>query len=40
MKGQRLLQIVAADLEPITFEICEKLSETIRSDNGVGSTGE
>ena len=38
-KGTRLLQICAPNLEPITFELVEKLSETSRGTGGFGSTG-
>ena len=38
-KGTRLLQICAPNLEPITFELVEKLSETTRGTGGYGSTG-
>jgi dUTP pyrophosphatase len=38
MQGDRLLQIVAPTLEPITFELVDELSETARGDGGFGST--
>ena len=38
-KGTRLLQICAPNLEPITFELVEELSETSRGTGGFGSTG-
>jgi dUTP pyrophosphatase len=38
-KGTRLLQICGPNLEPITFELVEKLSETSRGFGGFGSTG-
>jgi len=38
-KGTRLLQICAPNLEPITFELVEELSETSRGGGGFGSTG-
>tara|TARA_B110000285_G_C14731382_1_gene426608 strand:+ start:71 stop:520 length:450 start_codon:yes stop_codon:yes gene_type:complete len=38
-KGTRLLQICAPNLEPITFELVEKLSETSRGTGSFGSTG-
>ena len=37
--GTRLLQICAPNLEPITFELVEELSETSRGTGGFGSTG-
>ena len=37
--GTRLLQIVAATLEPINVEIVTSLSETTRGADGFGSTG-
>ena len=38
-KGTRLLQICGPNLEPITFELVEELSETSRGTGGFGSTG-
>ena len=38
-KGTRLLQICGPNLEPITFELVEELSETSRGLGGFGSTG-
>ena len=38
-KGTRLLQLCASNLEPITFELSEELSETSRGSGGYGSTG-
>mgnify|MGYP001411406136 CR=1 FL=1 len=38
-KGTRLVQICAPNLETISFEIKEKLSETSRGTGGYGSTG-
>lgn len=38
-KGTRLLQICSPNLEPITFELVEELSETSRGTGGFGSTG-
>jgi dUTP pyrophosphatase len=38
-KGQRLFQLVAADLQPWTYEIVETLDETERGQSGFGSTG-
>ena len=38
-KGDRLLQILAPNLEPITFELVEELSDTKRGKGGYGSTG-
>lgn len=38
-KGDRLFQIVSADLSPIEFKIIDKLSDSTRGDGGFGSTG-
>ena len=38
-KGDRLLQLLGPNLEPITFELVDKLSETTRGKGGYGSTG-
>jgi dUTP pyrophosphatase len=38
-KGQRLFQLVAADLKPWTYEIVESLDDTERGQSGFGSTG-
>ncbi len=38
-KGDRLVQICAPNLEEITFELAETLSETDRGSQGFGSTG-
>lgn len=38
-RGDRLFQLVSADLSPITFIIVDKLSETSRGEGGFGSTG-
>lgn len=38
-KGDRLLQLLGPNLEPITFELVDKLSETTRGKCGYGSTG-
>ena len=38
-KGDRLLQLLAPNLEPITFELVDELSETKRGIGGYGSTG-
>ena len=38
-KGTRLLQICSPNLEPITFELVDNLSETKRGTGGYGSTG-
>ena len=37
--GTRLFQLVAAGLEPITFEFVDELDETERGAGGFGSTG-
>ena len=38
-KGDRLFQIVSADLSSIEFEITDKLSDSTRGKGGFGSTG-
>ena len=38
-KGDRLLQLLGPTLEPITFELVDKLSDTKRGKGGYGSTG-
>jgi len=38
-KGDRLVQICSPELKPFSFELVEKLSETERGSNGIGSTG-
>lgn len=38
-KHHRLFQICSPDLSPITISISENLSDTIRGENGFGSTG-
>ena len=38
-KGDRLLQLLGPILEPITFELVDKLSDTKRGKGGYGSTG-
>ena len=38
-KGDRLFQLVSADLSPISFKIVNDLSETDRGTGGFGSTG-
>jgi dUTP pyrophosphatase len=38
-KGDRLMQICHPGLKPFSFELVEKLSETERGSNGIGSTG-
>ena len=37
--GDRLFQIIANDLAPISFSLVESLSETERGEGGFGSTG-
>ena len=39
-EGIRLLQICAPNLEPITYELVEELTETTRGAGGFGSTGQ
>ena len=38
-KGDRLFQLVSADLSSIEFEIAESLSDSTRGSGGFGSTG-
>lgn len=38
-KGQRLFQLVAADVSPIYYELVDELTETTRGSGGFGSTG-
>uniref|UniRef100_A0A3B0N3V2 Deoxyuridine 5'-triphosphate nucleotidohydrolase n=1 Tax=Theileria annulata TaxID=5874 RepID=A0A3B0N3V2_THEAN len=38
-KGDRLVQMVSYDGEPITFEVVDELDETQRGSKGFGSTG-
>ena len=38
-KGDRLFQIVSADLSPINYKIVKSLSNTSRGEGGFGSTG-
>ena len=39
-KGQRLFQICGPQLEPITMDIVDELSNSERGSNGFGSTGD
>jgi len=39
-RGDKLVQAVAADLGPITFEVVSELDETARGEGGFGSTSE
>lgn len=39
-KGTRLFQICSPNLEPITLNVVDKLSDTDRGNNGFGSTGQ
>jgi len=39
LKGQRLFQLVAPTMEPITFEFVSALQSTDRGEGGFGSTG-
>ncbi|MBD23836.1 MAG: hypothetical protein CMG46_02360 [Candidatus Marinimicrobia bacterium] len=38
-KGDRLFQICASNLEPITYQLVDKLTNTTREGGGFGSTG-
>ena len=38
-KGDRLFQIVSADLSLVEFELVDKLSDSTRGKGGFGSTG-
>ena len=38
-KGTRLFQIIKGDLQPLTINITDKLTETERGEGGFGSTG-
>ena len=38
-KGDRLFQLVSADLSEIKFKIKDKLSDSSRGEGGFGSTG-
>ena len=38
-KGDRLFQLVSADLSRIEFEIVKELSDSTRGSGGFGSTG-
>lgn len=38
-RGDRLLQIVSADLSEVTCEVVTSLTETSRGTGGIGSTG-
>lgn len=38
--GQRLFQLCSPTLEPITFELCNRLSESTRGEGGFGSTNQ
>ena len=37
--GTRLFQLCAKNFEPFEFELTTKLSETVRGEDGFGSTG-
>jgi len=38
-RGQRYFQIISPTMEPISFELTDKLAETSRGSGGFGSTG-
>ena len=38
--GQRLFQLCSPTLEPVTFELCNRLSESTRGEGGFGSTNQ
>ena len=38
-RGQRYFQLISPTMEPITFELADKLIETSRGSGGFGSTG-
>lgn len=39
-KGKRYFQMCSRDLSPVSFKLVEKLSETKRGENGIGSTNQ
>ena len=39
-QGMRVAQLVVAPFVPVAVEVTEKLSRTVRSDSGFGSSGD